>query len=108
MYDIITNDFYSSESSTGFTAGPVVGTPSIIYDSGGYNNNGTIVGSLQAKTSSARYNCCTYIETGASQYINTPVLNLNNEAITLNIWFKSSNTSPPSNYHMVVDSISNR
>lgn len=34
---------------------------SIIYDSSGYNNNGTIIGSLETTTPSPRYSCATYI-----------------------------------------------
>ena len=53
----------------------------IIYDSSGYNNNGTIIGSVQTITPNPRYNCAAHLEssspttnnnTGLS-YIQTPL-----------------------------------
>ena len=80
----------------------------IEYDCSGYNINGTQVGTLTYDSNSPIYNVSTYISNGANVRINTPELTLPKDAITLNIWFRSTNTSPTGNYHMVVDSVANR
>lgn len=80
----------------------------IIEDSSGYGKNGTVIGTLSSIANAAKYSVATYSVTGANNYITTPTLYLPTDAITLNIWFKSSNTSPTGNYHIVVDSNSNR
>lgn len=80
----------------------------LIYDSSGNKNNGTIVGSLITNDNSAKYNNCIYSDTGTSNNIVTPQLYFNKETITLNIWFKSTNTAPTGDYHMIIDSNANR
>lgn len=78
-----------------------------IIDSSGYNNHGTITGILTTSNTGGRYNSCTYIDSGNINYITTPILNLPGDAITLNFWFKSTNTSPGSNYHMPLEGTAN-
>lgn len=78
-----------------------------VVDSSGYGHYGTQLAASQGGTS-ARNNNCTTITDGTTNYITTPELYFNKEAITMNIWFKSQNTAPTGNYHMVVDSVSNR
>lgn len=73
---------------------------SYVSDSSGYGNHGTISGLLTPNNSSNRYSSCMYSASGDSNYITTPELRLPSDAITLNFWFKSSNTTPGSNYHM--------
>ena len=80
------------------------GEENICYDSSGYNNNGAIIGSLSTVANSARYDCATFISNGATNYIQSPTLQLPGDQITINYWFKSSNTSPGSNYHMPMNS----
>ena len=80
----------------------------MIYDSSGYQHNGTITGVLNIVDNSARYDKCIYSDTGVNNRIVTPSLYFNNETVTLNIWFKSSNTAPTGDYHMIVDSNANR
>ncbi len=80
----------------------------IIYDSSGYNNDGTISGTLTIDNNTPRNSYSMYTDSGINNYITTPNLYFNNEAITLNIWFKSTNTSPTGGYHMIVDSTVNR
>ena len=71
----------------------------IIYDSSGYNNNGTIVGSLTAVTDSARYNCATYFVDGVNDHIVIDSTNFSKDSITMSIWFKTSNTAPAGHNH---------
>ena len=78
-----------------------------IYDSSGYGNNGTIIGSLTTSILSARYKYATYISSGDTNYITTPILNLPGDQITMNFWFKSSNQTPGSNYHMPLEATAN-
>lgn len=116
IYDDAVEDYYVYYSGFKIEEGieatpwvnPIDNNQSIIYDSSGYNNNGTAIGNLINNTSSARYDGCLYSSTGANDRIVTPSLYFNNEAITLNIWFKSTNTAPSGDYHMVIDSNANR
>ena len=81
-----------------------------ITDSSGYGHHGVIADTqaLDYRGDSARYNSSIYIADGAINYIQTPELSFPTDAITMNIWFKSTNTEPTANYHMLVDSVSNR
>lgn len=80
----------------------------IEYDCSGFCNNGERVGSLVYSSNTAKYAVSTYISNGANERIITPTLNFSIDAITLNIWFKSTNTSGSNGYHMIVDSTANR
>ena len=67
-----------------------------IYDSSGYNNNGTIIGSLQTITPSPRYSCATKIANG--QYIrvdNRPNVCMPKDAITVNLWQYATSWANP-------------
>lgn len=75
-------------------------TVTTAYDSSGYGYNGTITGTLSTSSDSARYGLSTYTSSGDTNYITTPTLHLPGDAITMNFWFKSTNTTPGSNYHM--------
>ncbi len=79
----------------------------IIYDSSGYNNNGIITGTITTNNNSGRYNASTYISAGNTNYITTPTLQLPGDQITMNFWFKSSNQTPGSNYHMPFEGTAN-
>lgn len=83
------------------------GSFNIIPDSSGYGHNGSINGNITLNNSSIRYDLCIYSADGGSNYIQTPTLTMPTDAITLNIWFRSSNTAPTSDYHMIVDSVGN-
>lgn len=66
MYDIINDTFKPSDSSTAFTAGDVVGTPSTVYDTSGFKNNGETyaydtTGSIECSSDTARYSLSTFI-----------------------------------------------
>lgn len=106
MYDLITNTFYVS-SNAAFTAGMAVGTLTI-QDSSGYGHNGTIVGTPTITSNTARHSASIYLADGTASRITTPQLSFEPHAITLNIWFRSTNTSPTGTYHMVVDSNAHR
>ncbi len=90
-----------------FTATAVIQS-NTIADSSGYLYNATINGNLTTINSGARYDYAIYKYDGISNYIQTPTLYFNNEAITINTWIKSSNTTPGNNYHMIMDSTANR
>ena len=67
-----------------------------IYDSSGYNNNGTIVGSLEVITPSPRYSYATKMANG--QYIrvnNRPNACMPKDAITVNLWQYATSWSNP-------------
>lgn len=59
-----------------------------IYDTSGYCNNGTIVGSLTAAASSPRYNCATNFNGNNSTYIQIPTLTLDWSKISFSAWGK--------------------
>lgn len=94
--------FYSGEDikPTFFTLNDNIFPNNIIYDSSGYQNNGISYGDIKINSNSARYSCCSYLSSGNTDYIVTqnPVGNPQ-DAITMNIWFKSSNKSPGADYH---------
>ena len=72
----------------------------IVYDCSGYGHHGMWYGNKSTVTDTARYSKCTYLDNGQTTYIQSNSGCGNpSDAITMNIWFKSSNTSPGSNYH---------
>lgn len=74
----------------------------IIYDSSGYQNNGTIIGNIQTSSDSPKYAASAYINSGDVDYIiSQDVIGNPEDAITMNIWFKSLNVTPGSNYHVL-------
>ena len=78
---------------------------SIIYDSSGYGHNATINGAISLSNNSSRFSNCVYVPNGATDYILTDnAIVLPSDAITMCYWFKSSNTSPGSSYHMPFNS----
>ncbi len=71
-----------------------------IYDYSGYNNNGTVTGTLTLGGDSIRHKYCTYFENGLTGKITAPI-NLNNDAVTMNLWVKSKNgIAGTGNYHI--------
>lgn len=63
------------------------GTTNIVYDSSGYSNNGTIVGSLETIAPSPRYSCATKFD-GNTSCIKIPYNEINPDRIfTVNLWF---------------------
>ena len=71
-------------------------------DCSGYNNNGVMIGSLTTITDPPRYDTGLYTPSGNTNYITTEdVIGNPSDAITMNIWFKSSCTTPGSNYHEI-------
>lgn len=81
-----------------------------IADSSGYGNDGIIIGNLNNNIEEAvgRYQNAIHSKDGRTNYIVTPSLNFNSDAVTLNIWFKSNNKTPTNDYHMVIDSNAHR
>lgn len=66
MYDVSNDVFYPSDTSTAFTAGTVVGTPSTVYDTSGFKNDGETyaydtTGSIECSSDTARYSLSTFI-----------------------------------------------
>jgi hypothetical protein len=62
----------------------------IIYDSSGYGNNGTIIGSLETVSDSSRYSCA--MKFNGSSSIKFLDFNLGN-VWSAGIWFYSPSTS---------------
>ena len=50
MYEVLNSEFFTS-ASTAFTAGPIINTPSIIYDNSGYCHNGTSINTTLSSSS---------------------------------------------------------
>jgi hypothetical protein len=95
--------------SQNYTAGLTLVDTSVeptIVDCSGYGNNGTITGRLMIGKDSSRYDSSTLITDGLSNYITSPQINIDGKEITLNIWVKSTNTSPIGSYHMPFESSS--
>lgn len=65
----------------------------IIYDSSGFNNNGTIHGTLTTiSPTNAKYNASTYFN--GSSYISAPFIPTNNDSnFSISAWFYDTNTS---------------
>ena len=77
--------------ATGFAGYGVTRSPTIIYDSSGYSNNGTIVGTLTAAAGSPRYDVCTQKSSGTYIRIdNRPTEITAKDAITVNMWVNFS------------------
>jgi hypothetical protein len=76
-------------------------------DCSGYGHHGTKTGTLTIDDDTARYGSSIFCANGANGYIDTPTLNMPTDAITMNIWFKTTSNAPTSDYHMIVDSIGN-
>lgn len=79
----------------------------IVHDSSGYLHDGTITGNLSVANDSPRYKVSTFISNGLTNYIKTPTINIAGDAITVNIWIKSTNTTPTGSYHMPFQSNTN-
>lgn len=101
MYEVLSKSFIPSMTATAFTAGPNAPITGTIYDSSGYANNGTIVGSLTAAAGSPRYDVATVFD-GASR-INSATLG--GEIQTLSCWAKTTKNKSTSQ-QMVSDSAS--
>lgn len=70
-----------------------------IYDFSGYNNNGTIIGSLSTISDTARYNYAINFIDGSNNYVVINSTNFPIDNITMSIWCKTSNNSPTGGYH---------
>jgi len=74
-------------------------TEGVIYDSSGYNNNGTIVGSLETTTPSPRYSCATYFN-GTDTFIEAESLPI--ETKTISAWIKWNNIPASTPYSVPI------
>lgn len=78
------------------------GEGNIVYDCSGYGHHGMWYGNQSTATDTARYSKCTYLDNGQTTYIQSNGGCGNpSDAITMNIWFKSTCTTPGSNYHEI-------
>ena len=96
MYELVNNEFLVS-TSTAFTAGPIIKTPSLIYDCSGFINNGTISGNLAISNDTPKYQASTYFN--GSSYILTDSGTFSwfdFNQLTLAGWMKPTNS--PSSY----------
>ena len=77
-----------------------------VTDSSGYNHSGTVYGSIKLSKDTMRYSNCLCIPNGNTDYIYTNEgVGNPTDAITLNIWFKSENKSPGSDYHHMMNGL---
>ena len=72
MYDLVTNEFFVSASSTAFIAGDVVETSSTVYDVSGYGYNGTNYDAVSSFDSPRGLSSMEF--NGSSNYIEFPNL----------------------------------
>lgn len=90
MCDVVNNTFTVS-ANTAFTAGSVVGTPSICYDVSGYKYNGTNSASLTVSTDTPRYTHST-IFNGSNSAISKSEFSIGNQW-SYGMWYKSADLS---------------
>ena len=77
----------AKDHATGYTGVGGNRVATTIYDSSGYSNNGTIIGSLEVSTPSPRYSCATKFD-GNTSCIKIPYNEINPDRIfTVNLWF---------------------
>lgn len=80
MYDTVSNQLFTSRGSQPFVAGNVViNQQNTIYDSSGYENNGTINGNLTVSSDTPRYKTSTNI---VNSYISCPLFKFNETTIS--------------------------
>lgn len=88
IYDIQVEEGQYPTPFTGYNTSRIATT---VYDCSGYQNNGTISGSLICSTDSPRYKTC--IETNASQIIHAPIGNgIPSSDLTVACWIKRPET----------------
>lgn len=87
MYELINDEFFVSAASA-FTAGPVVNTPSVIYDTSGFCNNGTVSGTLTTSNDTPKYKASTYMPKAASITHPRPVFGGVDQEWTCAMWVK--------------------
>lgn len=76
------------DHATGFAGYGATRSESLVYDSSGYNNHGTVVGTLSIKPNSARYNISTMFD-GSTSCIRVPYNAIcPHNIFTCNLWFK--------------------
>lgn len=75
------------------------------HDCSGFGYDGTRTGTFGWTSNSPKYQASTYISDGSVNYIQSPSITLPGDKITMNFWFKSSNKSAGSSYHMPFESM---
>ncbi len=84
------------DHATGFAGLGITRTASLIYDSSGYNHHAVPTGTIAVTNPSVRYDACTYFVNGS--YLRSeerPAVFLPTDAITVNLWQKSTSWSQP-------------
>ena len=61
----------------------------IEYDTSGYGNNGTKVGTLDYESDTPRHSCSSYFN-GTDAYIQIPEMTLDFNSVTFSVWYKPS------------------
>jgi len=82
------------DHATGFAGLGITRTASLIYDSSGYNHHAVPTGTIAVTNPSVRYDACTYFVNGS--YLRSeerPAVFLPTDAITVNLWQKSTSWS---------------
>lgn len=85
------------EKPTKWSPNPAdIGMENIIYDSSGFNNNGTIVNNLTINPDAIKYNCSTkFIANSYIRVNKKPSVCLPKDAITVNFWAKTTTWGNP-------------
>jgi len=78
-------------------------TTNVVYDSSGYNNNGTIIGTLTTSTDTSRYDKCTNFTYGYITPSFNPIPNPS-EFMTISSWVKL-NSYGNGSYHVYIGGI---
>lgn len=92
----------TKDHATGYAGVGGIRSNTVVYDSSGYQNNGIIIGNTQTSSDSPKYAASAYINSGNVDYIiSQNAIGNPEDAITMNIWFKSSNVTPGSDFHEI-------
>lgn len=93
MWDTVENKFYRNQGTGQFILGnEIINTE--IYDSSGYCNDGTIIGTTTLNLSSPRYNkCLSMNNTGTANHIEANPIGVSDNIFTVSFWVNAQKST---------------